>query len=295
MNSRKTLAVISILVIAAVFLVAVGVESITFSPGFRVLVDEAQTEPVEGGTRDLEAVGEGYRLIVRIFVFLAGAIVVVAMFVKPLRRSLIKSAILIGVMLIVLSLINPRYPDQEPEPEETESAANDLPPIGAEARPEVDPDEVITDEISPAVTFFVSLLVVGLAGSMVVALVRAARRRRPRPGVRELIADEAERTLSALESPSISYPDAITECYAMMQRIVRESHGVARRPAMTPREFIDSVSSVGVPRDSVETLTELFEAVRYGERTPTGFAVTRARSALNTIVAECRSRQEVPS
>ena len=295
MDSRKTLAVVSLLVIAAVFLIALGVDSITFRPGFRVLVEEAETETVATGTRDIEAVGEGYRLIVRILVFLAIAVIVVAMFIKPLRRSLIKSAILIGIMLLVLGLLNPRYPDQEPEAEETESAGDALPGVGNAARPEVDPDDVITDEVSPAVTFFVSLLVVGFAGMLVVGVIRVARRGRPRPDIRELLADEAERTLTALASPSISYPDAITECYAVMQRIVREAHGVARRPAVTPREFVDTVSAVGVPRDSVETLTELFEAVRYGERAPTGFAVTRAKSALNTIVAECRSREEVPS
>ncbi|HTP10892.1 MAG TPA: DUF4129 domain-containing protein, partial [Anaerolineae bacterium] len=56
----------------------------------------------------------------------------------------------------------------------------------------------------------------------------------------------------------------IVRCYQEMSRVVREERGLAREAAMTPREFEDYLASQGLPRAALNTLTRLFEQVRYG-------------------------------
>ena len=296
MKSRTWLSAAALAVIIAIFLLALGVDGLQFAPGYRVLGGEPGTissdaPVVDGGAAD------GYRLVVRILVFAAAAVIVVSLFVKPLRRQLIKSAIVIALALAVLSLINPTYPEQEEEPEGESAPGLELGIEDGRGGPVVDPDDVITDDISPLVTFTVSVLIVTLGGVIIVALlrVRERRRRRGRGDLGDLIADEAERTANTLESKVISYPDAITECYATMEKIVWEALSLSRRPAMTPREFVSAVVAAGAPRDAVMTLTELFEEVKYGDRPPDPSRATRARDALRSIASACRSSERVAS
>ena len=61
---------------------------------------------------------------------------------------------------------------------------------------------------------------------------------------------------------------------------------VARPETSTPREFASAATAAGVDPDAVAELTALFEAVRYGDRDPTGERAERAIAALERIEAE---------
>lgn len=61
---------------------------------------------------------------------------------------------------------------------------------------------------------------------------------------------------------------------------------VARPETSTPREFASAATAAGVDPDAVAELTALFEAVRYGDRDPTGERAERAVAALERIEAE---------
>jgi hypothetical protein len=294
MNSRIWFAAAAVAVIIAIFLLALGVDSLEFGSGFRVSGGESGSASGGAPAMDREAAA-GYRLVVRILVFAAAAVIVVSLFVKPLRRQLMKSAVVIALALVVLSLINPTYPDQEEEPEDEGRPGLELGFGDAGSGPVVDPDEVITNEVSPLITFTVSVLLIGLGGLVIVALLRVRRSRRGRGDLGDLIADEAERTVRTLETKGVSYPDAITECYATMEKVVRDALSLSRRPAMTPREFVSTVVAAGAPRDELMTLTELFEEVKYGDRPPDPSRAARARDALRSIASACRSRERVAS
>ena len=296
MSSRTWFVIAAAAVIVAILLLSLGVETLDFSPGYRILAEGSEADSGAGQALNGGA-ADGYSLVVRILVFAAGAVIVVSLFIKPLRRQLIRSAVVIALALVVLTLINPTYPDPEEEADEERPPGLELGHGEGRGGEVVDPDDVITDEVSPLITFTVSVIIVALGGVLVFGLLRVRGRRRVRRGgdLGELIADEAERTARTLESPSVSYPDAITECYATMERIVREGLELSRRPAMTPREFVSAVVAAGAPRDAVMTLTELFEEVKYGDRLPDSSRSTRAQDALRAIASACRAGERVAS
>lgn len=60
---------------------------------------------------------------------------------------------------------------------------------------------------------------------------------------------------------------------------------VPRPASSTPREFAAAATAAGVDRAAVAELTALFEAVRYGDRDPTGDRAERAIAALERIQA----------
>jgi hypothetical protein len=60
---------------------------------------------------------------------------------------------------------------------------------------------------------------------------------------------------------------------------------LSRPASSTPREFAAAATAAGVDRAAVAELTKLFEAVRYGDRDPTGDRAERAIAALERIEA----------
>ena len=287
-------AAIAIAVILALIVLALGVESLRFGTGYRIRTPEGRLEAPGAGELDVEGAVAGHRIIVRVLVFATAALIVISLFFKTYRRQLLRSAILVGIALIALSFINPTPPEHEARTEQEGGAA--LGPPGAGGGPAVDPQDVITDEVSPAVTYVVSVMVVALGAFLIVMILRIRRRRRGSGDLRDLLADQAERALESLDPASPrSYPDAITECYARMQDAVREAHGVSRHAAMTPREFLSAVVSAGVPLEAMQVLTQLFEEVKYGNRPPDASAVQRARSALQSVASTCRDVREAAS
>ena len=70
---------------------------------------------------------------------------------------------------------------------------------------------------------------------------------------------------------------AVIDCYRRMLCLL-EDRGTVSTPYLTPREFADALRGQGMPLDSVDRLTGLFELVRYGRRTD---------AALSQQAAEC--------
>ncbi len=287
-------AAIAVSVILALIVLALGIESLQFNTGYRIQSEGGRLESPEGIELDAEGAAAGYRIIVRLLVFATAALIVISLLIRTFRRQLLRSAILVGIALFALSFLDPVPPEHEASTEQEGGAA--LGPPGAGGGPTVDPQDVITDEVSPAVTYVVSVIVVALGALLIVMILRIRRRGRGVGDLRDRLADQAERTLESLDpADPRSYPDAITECYARMQDAVREAHGVSRHASMTPREFLSAVVSAGVPVDAMLVLTELFEEVKYGDRPPDTSAVRRARGALESIASNCPPAREAAS
>jgi hypothetical protein len=78
-------------------------------------------------------------------------------------------------------------------------------------------------------------------------------------------------------------------CYYEMSRVLRQQRGIRRHQAMTPREFATFLEEAGLPTEAVRRLTELFEQVRYGAKSPGRDEGAQALACLETIVEFCRS------
>jgi hypothetical protein len=70
-----------------------------------------------------------------------------------------------------------------------------------------------------------------------------------------------------------------------MSEVLRENRNIERRKAMTPREFEEHLTEIGMSDEHTQRLTQLFEGVRYGARPSRGRTVLEARSCLRAIIA----------
>jgi len=85
-----------------------------------------------------------------------------------------------------------------------------------------------------------------------------------------------------------SFENAIYEAWTRMAR----SLSVEDPETTTPGEFADHAVAAGLDREDVEELTQLFEAVRYGQTPVTDDRRERARAALERIEATCAGEHD---
>ena len=105
--------------------------------------------------------------------------------------------------------------------------------------------------------------------------------------VLEMLAKDAELTLNELRAGA-NVKDAISRCYQNMTQSVQHNRGMVRSQGMTPREFAQSLDSMGLPRQSVERLTTLFEQVRYGAHEATQREKMEAVACMEEIIDAIR-------
>lgn len=100
------------------------------------------------------------------------------------------------------------------------------------------------------------------------------------------IARIARASLGELKSGR-NFENAIVECYARMSNAVDEKKGLQREIAMTPAEFASRLARAGMPREPVQRLTHLFEAVRYGGQHAGQAEIDEAVLNLTSILRYC--------
>lgn len=122
----------------------------------------------------------------------------------------------------------------------------------------------------------------------IVALFWLALRPRSAFAVPGNLAQEAQAAIDALESGA-DFKDSITRCYAQMSRALQQERGLERSISMTPQEFEKLLIKIGFPAGPVQTLTRLFEEVRYGDIPAADPAIQQAVASLNAIVAHCKA------
>jgi type II secretory pathway pseudopilin PulG len=136
-----------------------------------------------------------------------------------------------------------------------------------------------------AVLLIISVSLVAAAGGLI-WFVR--RRRTSRQSAWQELEQEAQQALEALQQGG-DFNLTIMRCYQEMSRVVRAERGLAREAAMTPREFEDYLAGQGLPRAPINTLTRLFEQVRYGSIPAAAHDEALAVSCLTEIAEGCRS------
>ncbi|MGB1253780.1 MAG: DUF4129 domain-containing protein, partial [Candidatus Promineifilaceae bacterium] len=84
----------------------------------------------------------------------------------------------------------------------------------------------------------------------------------------------------------------IMRCYADMLNAARSVSGVERDEHVTPQEFVQSLHALGLPTTEVNTLTQLFETVRYGGQGVNSAERSTARACLSTIIKSCEQLKQ---
>lgn len=78
--------------------------------------------------------------------------------------------------------------------------------------------------------------------------------------------------------------NTVLRCYQEMSRVLGEQRGIERQKAMTPREFEEYLTKIGLRSEHVHRLTRLFEGVRYGAHAPGKREEQEAVACLSAIV-----------
>jgi hypothetical protein len=201
--------------------------------------------------------------------------------------------LILGVALVTFILYrwNPRLPAPSGQP-----SSQGIPASGAQTSPEEPaPYPGPPPEVYQPHTPGWLITVVGIGLSLMLASAVAALlwitlqfSIRGSQSFKRALAEEAQTAIDALEAGS-DLNDVISRCYAQMSRVLREERGLVREDDMTPREFELFLAQKGFPAEAVQTLTRLFEQVRYGRIQAGGRAVQMAVASLNSIRDHCQA------
>jgi hypothetical protein len=99
----------------------------------------------------------------------------------------------------------------------------------------------------------------------------------------DLVGLEAENALQSLKT-GLDLKDVIIKCYRQMSLALEREQGIERKDSMTTREFENLLETIGVPHDPIHQLTQLFEAVRYGNWQPNPMDERKAIHCLEAIM-----------
>ena len=94
---------------------------------------------------------------------------------------------------------------------------------------------------------------------------------------------EAEKAWQALKN-GLDLKSVIIQCYRQMSLVLEKEQGIERKDFMTTGEFEVLLETAGVPHDPVHQLTQLFEAVRYGNWQPNPMDDQKAIQSLEAIM-----------
>ena len=107
----------------------------------------------------------------------------------------------------------------------------------------------------------------------------------------DLVGIEAEKAWQELIT-GLGLKDVIVKCYRQMSLALEKEQGIERKEFMTTGEFENLLEAAGVPHDPVHQLTQLFEAVRYGNWQPNPVDEQKAIRCLEAIVLYSREAKE---
>lgn len=174
-----------------------------------------------------------------------------------------------------------------PPPEASPTSAL---PQEATPEPELPVVEVATFKRPPHWVGIIVTIGIGLvlAAGLLGALWRFALRQ-PDAGEQPLVelAARAQAALDALYGGE-EVSQVVLRCYFEMMRVLDQTQGIRRAEAMTPREFAERLTGLGLPARAVQTLTRLFEDARYGTPVSDDAVAQQAVASLNVIVAACQ-------
>lgn len=286
LSQRTTILIQLTLALVAILLLAAGMGGLRFEPGrdldlLGLLLGDGRlpTAPVSA------AAGGGFNFEpwMRIAFWLLLIVSIAYALLSPEgRRRLFMTLIFVALLLFIAD----RYLDENQQPPlepPVMEGMEGLPDVAPPTLPE--PPSFVSDP--PAWIGWVVNVVVALA--FVLLLLYLWRRLRPVSNPQSLLVEEAAQALAELEAGG-DLRDVVLRCYVQMSDVLKESHRVERRQAMTPREFEGQLAAAGLRDEHIHRLTRLFESVRYGNQSGTGKAAQEASECLQAIVQNYGAR-----
>lgn len=279
----------ALVAVLAVALLAAGLTGLELLPG----------EPEAFGFvfQSLEMPESGIQIdqdLIKIFriVYLIGLILLpfwlVYVIINPqARKRFIRDLIMFGSLMLMIMMLASYFNDRMQEVEGEDQFGD----FGG--MPEAPFGELSGDEYGgepPVSMMWVASILVGLflAGFLAVVIWIVWRSRRREESAMDRIAEEVKTALDDLQAGG-DFRNIVIRCYADMVQALRQERGVHRNTYLTPREFEDTLLSLGLPTDPVQQLTRLFETVRYGHKPVTQREELVARDSLTAILDACRS------
>ena len=107
----------------------------------------------------------------------------------------------------------------------------------------------------------------------------------------DIVGLEAEEAWQKLKT-GLDLKDVVIKCYRQMSLALAKEQGLEREDFMTTREFENLLEAAGVPHDPIHQLTQLFEAVRYGNWQPNPIDEQKAIHCLEAIMLYSRAVKE---
>ncbi len=285
MSRRSFLLLLSLVVLAALIVLASSLHDVDFQPGRSFAGESGPASPIVLPTITVPSTTPLWKILL----FWALAVINIIMFFwllpPEVRKRLLRQVLgfATGILALILAL---RYDliklpqiGGEPPPGQGPLGGG---PAGGSAVPAFQPPQ-----LSPWIVYGASLVAVLLVIGVVLLIYRRwfpAGFGRPSP--LRTIGDIAQSSLRDLTAGR-SWGDVIIECYARMSEAVGARRGLLRADSMTPREFADRLTRAGLPAEAVAGLTRLFESVRYGSHTGSEADIRDARDCLNAILRAC--------
>ena len=149
----------------------------------------------------------------------------------------------------------------------------------------------VTSRLGPVPPLLLWLVGIGLL--VAIALIGAWLFASPtkRVATIDIVGLEAEKAWQALKT-GLDLKDVIAKCYRQMSLAVEKEQGLEREASMTTGEFEDLLEAAGIPHDPIHQLTQLFEAVRYGNWRPNPSDEQKAIDCLEAIMLYSREAKK---
>jgi len=280
-GKRVWIILLALFALAGLIILASGMKGLKFDPPHVVkLEDLLNLSDVPDGKEIPESSWIRY-------VFPGMILLIFLLFLGPIRpmttKDLIKTLLRFALVAFVATLVLGSIAQQSPLFNNNEQEATSVPSTEAGTQAFSPPTVNSTWE------FWIAAIIV-LVVSVIVYIVFNRfldRWLQPKKGLDE-IADIARSALNDLSGNKVS-KNTIIRCYVRMNAAVNEYRGITRSAGMTPTEFAEHLESAGLPRDSVQGLTHVFEKVRYGAQNINPEEIKEARQYLTSILEACKT------
>jgi hypothetical protein len=285
MNQRQFILVLCLLLVAGAGILAASLHDVQFEPA-RPFAAAAGSGPLFSlPPLEISAETPLWKILLLWLAFALNLVLFFFLLSPEARRRILRQVVsfALGILALLIAL---RYrmihlPEIAGNP--VEETGVGIPQLGANS-------EIVDFQpphVPPWMTYVVSLLILWAVILAAWYLYRRYQRLKGRRNASlEALAGIARASLRDL-GRGREWGDVVIETYARMSDTVRTRRGLSRAAASTPREFAQQLAVAGLPPDSVDRLTRLFESVRYGGRSSTVRDTREAVACLESIVQAC--------
>lgn len=271
----------------AILLLAMGLSRVPFNTSHPLRLNVSAEEREENAlTRPISLTGIFY-LFIALYLLALGSIFLT----REGRLRLVALIVMMSLAYLCVYTVAQFFKGQELSASIPTVIFGETPESALAATEEITP---LGEETLSTPEWLITGVGIGLAAAVALAFAAALwllSQRQPAFSIAAAISEKAKTAVEELEAGS-KFVDVIIRCYAQMNCVLEKQRNLKRQAAMTPREFEQVLIRMGFPPEPVQSLTRLFEEVRYGDVLPGESKVESALRSLRAIVAHCESLEQ---